>query len=107
MTKDKKIVTNDEIQCCYKKKPRSPETKDALIKRLNRAQGQISGIKNMIEEDRYCKDILIQLSAVEKALNAVSREILTEHMKTCVVDDIQEGKTEIIDEVIALVSKYM
>lgn len=93
--------------CSFKKKPRSPEDKEALIKRINRAQGQLNGIKQMIEDDRYCKDVLIQLSAVEKAISAVSREILAEHMRTCVVDDIQKGNTEIIDEVLALVTKYM
>ncbi len=105
------MAKQDDMQlhecCAYKKKPRSPETKDALIKRINRAQGQLGGIKQMIEDDRYCKDVLIQLSAVEKAISAVSREILAEHMKTCVVDDIQSGNTEIIDEVLALVTKYM
>ena len=105
MTKD--TNTQPHECCAYKKKPRSPETKEALIKRINRAQGQLNGIKQMIEDDRYCKDVLIQLSAVEKAISAVSREILSEHMKTCVVDDIQNGHTEIIDEVLALVSKYM
>ncbi len=93
--------------CAYKNKPRSQETKDALIKRINRAQGQLTGIKQMIEQDRYCKDVLIQLSAVEKAISAISREVLAEHMKTCVVDDIQKGNTEIIDEVLSLVSKFM
>ncbi len=93
--------------CAYKDKPRDPMTKASLIKRINRAQGQLNGIKQMIEDDRYCKDVLIQLSAVEKAISAVSREVLSEHMKTCVVDDIQKGNTEIIDEVLLLVSKFM
>ncbi len=106
MGENKKKESHQEC-CAFKKKPRSSETKDALIKRLNRAQGQINGIKQMIEDDRYCKDVLIQLSAVDKAIQAVSREILSEHMKTCVVDEIQEGNTEIIDEVLALVTKYM
>ncbi len=107
MSEDSKLEVQPCECCAYKNKPRSSENKEALIKRINRAQGQLNGIKQMIEDDRYCKDILIQLSAVEKAVSAVSREILSEHMKTCVVDDIQKGNTEIIDEVLQLVTKYM
>ena len=79
--------------------------KEQLIKRLNIISGQIDGIKKMIEEDRYCKDILIQIVAVKNAINSLGNQVLERHLKTCVERDIKEGKDEIMDEVMDLVKK--
>lgn len=69
--------------------------------------GQLNGIKNMVEEDRYCGDVLIQLAAVESAVKAVSREIMRDHLTSCVVDRVRQGDTEVIDEVMDLFKKFM
>ena len=92
--------------CCrYKHTPRSEEAKKKLTNRLNRMIGQLGGIKKMIEEDRYCGDILMQVAAVESALQALGYVMLQDHMETCVVEEIQNGNTAIIDEAIELVKK--
>ena len=92
--------------CCrYKHTPRSEEAKKKLINRLNRMIGQLGGIKKMIEEDRYCGDILMQVAAVESALQAFGYAILKEHMETCVVEEIRKGNTAIVEEAVDLVKK--
>lgn len=92
--------------CCrYKHTPRSEEAKKKLTNRLNRVIGQLGGIKKMIEEDRYCGDILMQVAAVESALQALGYVMLQDHMETCVVEEIQNGNTAIVDEAIELVKK--
>ena len=88
-----------------KKTYRDYEEKDQLIKRLNIISGQIDGIKKMIEEDRYCKDILIQIAAIKNAINSRGNQVLERHLKTCVERDIKDGKDEIMDEVMDLVKK--
>ncbi len=93
---------NDES---HKKKPRSEEEKKDLEKRLNRLLGQLGGIKRMIDEDRYCGDILIQISAAEEALKKVASIVLKTHMKTCVKDELLAGDEKIIEETIALMEK--
>lgn len=93
--------------CSQKKKDRSPEEYKALINRLNRIEGQVRGIKKMIENNAYCPDILIQVSAVNAALNSVSKMILSTHIHTCVVDDIKAGKEEVVDELCNLLPKMM
>lgn len=90
-----------------KSTPRSEELKRDVIRRLNRAMGQLGGIRAMIEEDRYCGDVLTQLAAVESAVRAVSREIMRDHLETCVVERVQAGDTEVIDEVMGLFKKFM
>lgn len=95
-------------QCrCHKTKERSPEEHKNLIHRLNRIEGQIRGIRGMIERDAYCPDILVQSSAVSAAINAFNKELLSNHIKTCVANDIREGKDEIIDELLATLQKLM
>ena len=84
---------------------RSEEAKKKLINRLNRVIGQLGGIKKMVEEDRYCGDILMQVAAVESALQALGYVMLQDHMETCVVEEIQNGNTAIVDEAIELVKK--
>lgn len=93
--------------CCSKKKERSPEEYKSLIHRLNRIEGQIRGIRHMVEENAYCNDILIQSSAVSAAMNAFNKELLANHIKTCVAQDIRDGKDETIDELVATLQKLM
>lgn len=92
---------------CGKKKQRSPEEYKRLINRLNRISGQINGIKKMVENSAYCTDILIQTAAATSALNSFSRELLSEHIRTCVADNIKEGNDEVIDELIKTLQKLM
>jgi Uncharacterized protein conserved in bacteria len=93
--------------CCSHQKhtPRSEEQLKSLNSRLNRIIGQLGGIKNMLEDNRYCGDILIQLSAVQSALESFGYEILGEHLRTCVVENVQSGNTQILDEALALIKK--
>lgn len=87
--------------------PRSPELKADVARRINRAVGQLRGIKAMVEEDRYCGDVLTQLAAVESAVKAISREVMRDHLETCVTERIQAGDTEVVDEVMGLFKKFM
>ena len=84
---------------------RTQEEKRNLIKRLNIIEGQVRGIKQMIEDDRYCDDVLIQISAVNKAVQTIGNRILENHMKTCVVRDIQNGNVDIVEDVMKLINK--
>ena len=94
--------------CCHTKHtPRSDELKRNVSRRLNRAIGQLNGIKAMVEEDRYCGDVLTQLAAVESALRSTSRLLLQDHLETCVVERIQDGDTQVTDEVMSLFKKFM
>ena len=100
----------DEKKCCccgQKKKERSPEEYKKLIHRLNRIEGQIRGIRNMLEKDAYCPDILIQSAAVNAAVNAFNKELLASHIRTCVANDIRAGKDEVIDELVSTMQKLM
>lgn len=97
-----------EMVCtCHKTKERSEEEYKHLIHRLNRIEGQIRGIRGMVEKDAYCTDILVQVSAVNAALNAFNRELLANHIKSCVVQDMREGKEETIDELVMILQKLM
>ena len=92
---------------CAKKKER-PETEyKKLINRLNRISGQINGIKKMVENDAYCTDILIQVAAVNAALNSFNKELLGEHIRTCVADNIKNGNDEVVDELVKTLQKLM
>ncbi|MGI6755088.1 MAG: metal-sensing transcriptional repressor [Atopobiaceae bacterium] len=91
----------------YKGKPRSEELKRDLNTRCNRVIGQLNGIKSMVDNDRYCGDILTQLAAAESAIKSISRELMQDHLNTCVVDDIQQGNVEVLDEVMRLFKKFM
>ena len=83
------------------------ELKDKMIKRLNRIEGQIRGIAKMIDNDVYCDDILNQIASVESALNGVKQLLLEAHIKSCVVEQIQEGETEVIEELVKTIRKLM
>ena len=97
-----------EEKCqCQKKKERSEEEYKKLMNRLNRIEGQIRGLKRMLENDAYCPDILIQAAAANVALNAFNRELLSNHIHTCVVHDIKEGKEETVDELVDTIYKMM
>lgn len=93
--------------CCYKKKERSEKEYKDLIHRLNRIEGQVRGIKGMVERDVYCTDILVQVAAVNAALNSFNRVLLANHIKTCVISDIREGKEETVDELVQTLQKLM
>ena len=94
-------------QCCTRHKHRTPEESAALIRRLNRIEGQVRGIRGMVERDVYCTDILTQVSATQAALSAFSRELLSAHIRTCVVEDIKKGDTQVIDDLLATLQKLM
>ena len=94
-------------ECCHKKKERSEKEYKDLVNRLNRIEGQIRGIKRMVESDTYCTDILIQVSAVNAALNSFNKVLLANHIRTCVADDIRAGKEETIDELVVTLQKLM
>ncbi|KEK17131.1 CsoR family transcriptional regulator [Bacillus manliponensis] len=86
---------------------RTSEEKNKLIVRLNRIEGQVRGVKGMIEKDVYCDDILNQLAAVQSALNGVGKLLLEHHMKSCVIERIQNGEDEVVDELLKTVNKLM
>lgn len=93
--------------CCHKTKERSVKEYRDLINRLNRIEGQIRGIKKMVEKNVYCPDILIQVSAVNAALNSFNKVLLGNHIKTCVMEDIKNGKEETVDELVSILQKVM
>lgn len=100
----------EKEKCCHcsqRKKERSPEEYKKLIHRLNRIEGQIRGIKGMVENNAYCPDILMQSAAVNAAINAFNKELLANHIRTCVADDIRNGKDEVIDELVVTLQKLM
>ena len=102
---------DEEKTCCCeaeeKKTERSDETKKKLIHRLNRIEGQIRGIRQMIENDAYCNDVLTQSAAAGAALNAFNRELIENHLRGCVTRDLKEGNDEVIDELVATLQKLM
>ncbi len=103
-------IFNSEVknmECCGKTKERSPEEYKSLINRLNRIEGQIRGIKGMVEKNIYCADILIQVAAVTSALSSFNRELLENHIKSCVVNDIKNGKYETADELVEILKKII
>ncbi len=93
--------------CGERKKKRSREEKNALLRRLRLAEGQIRGIQKMVENDAYCPDILIQVSAVTNALNSFNKELLACHIRSCVAEDIRAGDEEAIDELVCVMQKLM
>lgn len=95
------------MYCCEKTKVRSETEHKKLINRLNRIEGQLRGIKGMVENNAYCTDILIQVSAITAALNSFNKQLLSEHIKSCVTEDIKNGKNETIDELLDTLYKLM
>ena len=100
----------EDRECCAcseKRKERSPEEYRDLINRLNRIEGQVRGIKAMVERGAYCPDILVQASAVNAALNSFSKQLLSNHIRTCVTNDIREGNDEVVEELVTTLQKMM
>lgn len=96
-----------ETCSCHKTKERSEEEYKRLVNRLNRVEGQIRGIRGMVERSAYCPDILAQVAAANAALNAFAKELLSEHIRTCVTHDIREGKDETVEELLCTLQKLM
>lgn len=101
----------EETYCCgdgiHDHKIRDDITKKKLMNRLKRIEGQIRGIQGMLEKDAYCPDILVQVSAVNCALNSFNKELLAQHIKNCVVDDVRDGNEATIDELVKVIQKIM
>lgn len=97
----------DHKECCHKTKERSEKEYKDLLHRLSRIEGQIRGIKKMVENDAYCTDILIQVSAANAALNSFNKVLLSNHIRTCVAEDIRNGKDDTIDELVTTLQKVM
>ncbi len=101
------MTERKEECCCHKTKERSGQEYNDLIHRLNRIEGQIRGIRGMVEKDAYCTDILTQVAAANAALNSFNKVLLANHIKTCVTRDIKEGKEETVDELVKTLQKLM
>ncbi len=104
--------TEETPVCCYagcegKTTQRTEEERKTLVNRLSRIEGQIRGLKGMLERDSYCADILTQSAAVTAAMNSFNKELLASHIRGCVARDIRNGKDEVIDELVALLQKLM
>lgn len=100
-------MENNKCEHCAKHKRRTEKEYKSLVNRLNRIEGQIRGIKGMLEKDAYCPDILVQVAAANAALNAFNKELLANHIRTCVADDIRAGNDETIDELVGVLQKLM
>ena len=92
---------------CHKKKERSEKEYKDMINRLSRIEGQVRGVKGMVEKNAYCTDILVQVSAITAALNSFNKVLLSNHIKTCVAQDIRDGKDETVDELVVTLQKLM
>jgi CsoR family transcriptional regulator, copper-sensing transcriptional repressor len=107
---EKEELLNEE-DCCSvssdRKSHHSDKVKKNLVTRLNRIEGQIRGIKGLIERDIYCDDVITQISATQSALNSVARLLLEGHLKSCVVERIQDGDMEVLDEVLVTIQRLM
>lgn len=95
------------MDCCHKTKDRSEDEIRRLLNRLSRIEGQIRGIRGMVERGSYCTDILVQSAAVTAAMNAFNKDLLASHIRTCVADDIRAGNDDIIDELVDTLQKLM
>ena len=92
---------------CHKTRVRSEEELKKLTNRLSRIEGQVRGLREMLERDVYCIDVLVQVSAVNAALNSFSKELLGEHLRTCVADNLRQGNDEVVDELVTALQKLM
>ena len=93
--------------CCHKTKEHSEDERKRLVNRLSRIEGQIRGLREMVNNDAYCPDILIQVSAASAALNSFSKELLGQHIHTCVADGIRRGEDDVVDELVGVLAKLM
>ncbi|WP_201259419.1 metal-sensitive transcriptional regulator [Paenibacillus sp. LC231] len=92
---------------CGRKSHHSDKVKNSIVSRLNRIEGQVRGIKGLIDKDTYCDDVLNQIASVQSALNGVGKLLLEHHMRSCVIDRIQEGDTEVLTELLTTMNKLM
>lgn len=98
----------ENYECCsHKTKERSEKEYKDLLNRLSRIEGQVRGIRKMVEKDAYCTDILIQVSAVNAALNSFNKVLLSNHIRTCVAEDIRNGNNQVVDELVTVLQKLM
>lgn len=100
-------MTEEKCPCSARHKHREEPERNALQNRLRRIEGQVRGLQKMLDEDAYCTDVLTQVSAVQAALNAFSRELLGSHVRTCVAEDVRAGKDEVIDDLLKTIYKLM
>ena len=101
------MIEEQTENCCHKTKERTEKEYKDLLNRLSRIEGQVRGVRGMVEKDAYCTDILIQVSAINAALNSFNKVLLANHIHTCVAEDIRNGKDEAIDELVKLLQKLM
>lgn len=99
--------TEKKCCCCGRKKERTDKEYKDLLNRLSRVEGQIRGIKRMVEEDCYCPDIMVQVAAANAALKSFNKVLLANHIRTCVADDIRNGQDDTIEELIETLGKVM
>ena len=93
-------------ECCKKKTVRNEEEKKIITNRINRIEGQLTGIKKMIQNDSYCNDVLVQLSAIENSVKSLSNLMLEKHLYTCIARDLENGKIDTIDEIVSLFKRF-
>lgn len=99
-------MDEQNCECKHKKTPRSDELQQDITRRINRAIGQLNGVKDMVADNRYCGDVLTQLAAAESAIHRVSELVLQEHMHTCLIEDIRAGKDDAVDELFTLMRRF-
>lgn len=112
MNMDTEILEHESESCCStagtgRKSHHSDKVKNSLINRLNRIEGQVRGLKGLIEKDTYCDDVLNQISSVQSALNGVGKLLLEHHLKSCVIERIQEGDSEVLTELMVTMNKLI
>ena len=102
-------MAEEKKECCcsQRRKVRERTEEEAFLQRLSRIEGQVRGVRGMVESSAYCTDILTQVSAIQSALNAFNRELLARHIRTCVVTDIQKGDLDVVDDLVATIQKMM
>jgi DNA-binding FrmR family transcriptional regulator len=100
-------MENGKCPTCHERKVRDAEERQALLNRLRRIEGQVRGVAGMVERDAYCVDILTQVQAISSALTSFSTALLDSHLKTCVRDDILDGRDEVLDELVGVISRFM
>lgn len=96
----------EKNKCCNKKTYRDEDERKIINNRINRIEGQLKGVKKMIQDDAYCNDVLVQLSAIENSVKSLSNHVLEKHLYSCVTRDLEKGNMEIIDELISLFKKF-
>ena len=101
-------INHEKHSCpCCRTKERGEEEYKSLINRLNRIEGQVRGVKGMVERDAYCVDIITQVAAITAALNAFNKELMGNHIRTCVTEDLKNGKTETAEELVEVLQRLM